>query len=148
MIHTHTHTTIHLSVYILRANSSLLAISIEPKPYTQFISYARSIISVQSLSYYYFEFPKLFSITEYTTSFCLSLSLYLCNLHTNFEYYQHVPLNNTTQPRVNPQHSEFIYIRLQWGVSLAHLSLAVSLELSANLAQLLIIPLSANANFI
>lgn len=77
MIHTHTHTTIQLSVYILRANSSLLAISIEPKPYTQFISYARSIISVQSLSYYYFEFPKLFSITEYTTSFCLTLSLSL-----------------------------------------------------------------------
>lgn len=77
MIHTHTHTTIHLSVYILRANSSLLAISIEPKPYTQFISYARSIISVQSLSYYYFEFSKLFSITEYTTSFCLPLSFSL-----------------------------------------------------------------------
>lgn len=125
MIHTHTDTTIHLYLYILyilRANSSLLAISIEPQLYTQFICYARSIISVQSLS-----LILLFRISQivfnngvHDSSCCLSLSLSIFVICIQISSIISTSHNKSTHKHT--LHS-FTFIYRQGAVSLAHLSL-------------------------
>lgn len=127
MIHTHIHNCTFISVYTACVLIVLCWRSRLSPSFTPSLSLMQDPLSLcrVSLSYYYFEFPKLFSITEYTTLAAVSLSLSIFVICIQISSIISTSHNKSTHKHT--LHS-FTFIYRQGVVSLAHLSLQLPVQ--------------------